>query len=86
MTPLHLEILLHYFYSPEPFKFKLEASEYCLDLFKQGLLDSFKHTSSDPIKITAKGKAHVRQLLNLELPKSVCAFVGADGKLITEDF
>lgn len=78
MTPLHIEILLHYYSSPTPFPGSSQAGdEYTTDLHNCGLIDP---CGNGVYKTTQKGDAHVEQLCQLPLPTQV--WVGFDGKAI----
>lgn len=72
MTPLKLEILLHHYYSAEPwpgqiFPAHLEAFEY---FFENDLLSGLVGAIAQA-EITDKGKFYIRAVLDLPLPEQI---------------
>mgnify|MGYP003394036502 CR=1 FL=1 len=71
MTPLQLEFLLHYFYSPEPptgdSYMSAAGQEGLRSLLKENLLSQDRE---DPTKyhITERGEVYVKHLLEVPLP------------------
>ncbi len=70
MTPLHLDILLHWFVSREDFKPKSDvANIYIMDLVKKGYLYSysFQETDDDEVRniyqTTEYGKRMIEKIL-----------------------
>ena len=85
MTALQLDMLLHYYCrAGEYHQVSVNATRMSQaeGLVSQALL-SFEVSRETKFQITGKGKAHVKQLLNLKAPELV--FVGHDGKVIEVD-
>lgn len=81
ITPLHLEILLHYYTSPGPFPRTIwVCAEFQDDLIKEGILDVPIHDGV--ATITDKGKAWMHDILNTPFP--TLAWIGRDGNVIKE--
>lgn len=82
MTPLQIDMLLHYhcrafeYHQVTVNTTRMSQAE---SLVRQGLL-SFESSRETKFQITGKGKAHIKQLLELRVPEMV--FVGHDGKVI----
>jgi hypothetical protein len=76
MTPLALEIIIHYFYSPEDYR-QGDASapavkNTILFLFKYGLLEASENSPIRKYKITGMGKFYVQEgLCKVPLPKKI---------------
>jgi len=77
MTPLEIEILLHYYYSGEDFRkgdFSAPAVRAAIDLFQ--VLDGGSLLTKDPCDmeknytITDRGRAYVNALCSMPLPVS----------------
>lgn len=67
LTPLHLEILIHHFVSPEPFSRNSETSRsYSDELIELGLLET--GASTGIFCITDKGKAWLEHVLETPMP------------------
>lgn len=65
MTPLHLEILMHHYVSPTPFRATGEViAQYTQNLIDMGLLRCETHC----ILTTDKGKAWFERVLNTPMP------------------
>ncbi len=80
LTPLHLEILLHACCCPAPFPNQTETSgAYSIELCDQGLIE-LKENDITRFVCTARGTAHVKQILNLPLPQQ--GWMDAQGKPI----
>lgn len=68
MTPLHLEILLHYYISPDPFPRKSATiSQYTEDLSAKQLL---KQSAFNPtvFKVTERSELWIKRALETPLP------------------
>ena len=67
-NPLHLELMIHYFVSDEPFdRISAPAVQDCLgQLERYGLLDS--NEAPGAYSVTDKGAAFVERLCRTELP------------------
>ncbi len=76
MTPLALEIIIHYYYSPEDYR-EGDASapavkDTICSLFKNGLLEAAESSSSCKYRITDKGKFYVEEgLCKVPFPKKI---------------
>jgi len=69
MTPLHIELMIHYYAHCEP-TYNPEApavKEYTLDLLKEGLIDE-SATSGSGYVSTDKGKAFVEKICETPIP------------------
>lgn len=78
MTPLHIQLMLHYYAVAEPYaKNDLEhatsraVSDYTKELLEYGLI--VKDVGPSGFKSTDRGNAYVQMLCNLPLP--VCKWV-----------
>lgn len=82
LTPLHLKLLLHACSHCEPWPHNGGcALEYEQHLVELGLIQLAAHAEhASYYECTAKGKAHVEQLMNLALPQQ--AWVGANGDVL----
>lgn len=82
LTPLHLKLLLHAYSRCEPWPYNGGcALEYEQHLVSLGLVQLASHTEhASYYECTAKGKAHVEQLMNLPLPRQ--AWIGANGDVL----
>jgi len=70
MTPVALEVLLHYFYRGEPLKTENEAQERALDyLLHAKLLDLVASDEGSCYTISERGKVHVEGLCAMPLPE-----------------
>lgn len=74
MTPLEINIMLHYYYSPDDFRngdFSAPAVRCAIDRFKGelGLLTAdTQENSSRYYKPTERGEVYIRALMELPLP------------------
>ena len=85
MTPLQLDILLHYYCRAVEYhqvKVNDTRMSQAKSLVRKGLL-SFESSREIKFQITRKGKAHIKQLLNLKVPDLV--FIDHNGKVIEVD-
>lgn len=89
LTPFHLKILLHIFITDEPLGSTVPeaptATAYLNDLKRWGLLFervTFDSGNDNQHGLTPKGRAHIEQMLHLELPREVTMWINATGKEI----
>lgn len=83
MSPLYLQMLLHFHCIRVPFpNIDSPAQQDCLDdMLEAGLVYSLSADQGVVLwRLTPRGNAHVLQLLALPLPTQ--AWIGADGKVI----
>jgi len=92
LSPLHIQILLHSYVSPEPFPFQNDTvSEYHRHLDADGLIRRKASTAvvyqepPEPVRweCTPKGRAHIEQISTLPYPTQ--AWVSASGSLISTE-
>lgn len=69
MTPLHIELVLHYHAIPEqhPRHNAPAVIKYTRDLLAVGLIE--EHSSASGYTTTLRGEAYIRMLLNTPLPE-----------------
>lgn len=82
MTPNDIDILIHYHCSSSRHD-RFDAPTVQESLIWMVEDDLLEFCSPDSYRTTEKGKAHVRQLCNLPLPKSV--FIDGHGDIIQLD-
>ncbi len=76
-SPITLEIVLHYYYSPDPYPHDSPAAKDSIQrLINDGIL------KSNPVRITDKGIAWVLVLLRTPYPQLVSTWVDANGVVI----
>lgn len=73
MTPLQIEILLHYSYGATDFRdgdFSAPAVRSAINVFKdmEGMLEVDHTTGNRAYRLTARGQAFVNHICNLPLP------------------
>lgn len=71
MTPLAIEILLHFHVSPLPHP--LSAYPAVADEIESQLRDGLIEEEKASYRTTERGKAHIRQLCNLPFPTQMWA-------------
>ena len=69
MTPLQIEMLLHYNASPGPFRPWGDAQEEAIDLFLRERLIQMP-VALDSVQLTERGKAYIKLLQMMPLPTS----------------
>lgn len=75
MTPLQIEMLLHYNASPGPFTPWGDAQHEAIQLFfREGLIRA--PWSLDSVQLTERGKAYIRLLQLMPLPTSTWSLPG----------
>lgn len=80
LTPLHLKLLLHAYRNRDSWPFFNQLIQDELDALQHSLGLITPVDEDWQWETTARGDAHVRQLLALPLPEK--AWVGADGRVI----
>lgn len=75
LTPLHLQIFLHYFVSQEewPMLHSPTHGEYAEKLVREGLLEHRWHEPGASYRATEMGRAHVEALTRVPFP--VCKWI-----------
>lgn len=74
MSPLHIQLILHYHISPEPYAQhepqhakSLAVTEYRAQLLHHGLLEHWAD-GPDSVKVTERGKVYIEGLRAVPLP------------------